>query len=113
MCSELAACVSYSVARRFCFFDAQSINYIIKSLLFTHATLCYDSTCCDMSVPEVLLKQLNESSWLLTRVLRSTCPTLCFKEIWISPKIRVLLSGTYCLQCFDTVGWAAGRASGL
>jgi len=26
--------------------------------------------------------------------LPSTCPTLCYKEIWVSPKIRVLPSGT-------------------
>jgi len=27
--------------------------------------------------------------------------------------IYLLLCGLQCLQCFDTVGWAAGRASGL
>ena len=26
---------------------------------------------------------------------------------------HVLIIVTLCLQCFDTVGWAAGRASGL
>ena len=26
---------------------------------------------------------------------------------------RVVMEMQYCLQCFDTVGWAAGRASGL
>ena len=25
----------------------------------------------------------------------------------------LLLFGVVCLQCFDTVGWVAGRASGL
>jgi len=25
----------------------------------------------------------------------------------------LLISWFYCLQCFDAVGWAAGRASGL
>ena len=25
----------------------------------------------------------------------------------------ILACPTYCLQCFDTVGWASGRASGL
>ena len=29
---------------------------------------------------------------------------------WLSSFFR---SGTLCLQCFDAVGWAAGRASGL
>ena len=27
--------------------------------------------------------------------------------------IRVVHGSNYCLQCFDAVGWAAGRASGL
>jgi len=27
--------------------------------------------------------------------------------------ITTLMREWYCLQCFDTVGWAAGRASGL
>jgi len=27
--------------------------------------------------------------------------------------IQVYDKNNYCLQCFDTVGWAAGRASGL
>ena len=70
---------------------------------------CYDSTCCDMSVPEVLLKQLNESSWLLARVLRSTYPTLCFKEIWISPKL-----GYFSLEliAFSALTLLVGRQEG-
>jgi len=28
-------------------------------------------------------------------------------------KTKVMISGEHCLQCFDAVGWAAGRASGL
>jgi len=34
---------------------------------------------------------------------------------WASPPLdwyQIILIGT-CLQCFDTVGWVAGRASGL
>ena len=31
---------------------------------------------------------------VLARRLPSICPTLCYKEIWVSPKIRVLPSGT-------------------
>jgi len=27
--------------------------------------------------------------------------------------IDVLSTATFCLRCFDAVGWAAGRASGL
>jgi len=37
---------------------------------------------------------LNESSWIFGRRLFSTCPTLCYNEIQISTKIRVLPSGT-------------------
>ena len=28
-------------------------------------------------------------------------------------KSKLLTCGYYCLQCFDAVGWATGRASGL
>jgi len=28
-------------------------------------------------------------------------------------RIIVIVAGCMCLQCFDTVGWASGRASGL
>jgi len=41
----------------------------------------------------VLSKRLNESDWCLAWGLLSTCPTLCSKEIQVSPKIRVLSSG--------------------
>ena len=37
---------------------------------------------------------LNQPSWFLAWELHSTLPTLCFKEIQVSPKIRVLPSGT-------------------
>ena len=39
----------------------------------------------------VVSKRLDESSWFLAR---RTYPTLCYKEIWVSPKIRVLPSVT-------------------
>jgi len=35
-------------------------------------------------------KPLDESSWVLALKLPSTYPILCYMEIWISPKIRVL-----------------------
>jgi len=42
----------------------------------------------------VLSKRLNESSWFLARELHLTYPAPCYKEIWVSPKIRVLPSET-------------------
>ena len=39
----------------------------------------------------------------LRRMVRMTQPTI----------LPVTLLIVYCLQCFDAVGWAAGRASGL
>jgi len=45
--------------------------------------------------PSLQLKWLDGSSWFLAWRLLSTSPTLCFKEIQICAKIRVLLSGTF------------------
>jgi len=42
----------------------------------------------------IVSKRLDESSWFLAWRLPSTYPTLRYKEIWVSPKIRVLPSGT-------------------
>jgi len=42
----------------------------------------------------VLLKWLNELGWFLAWELPSTYPTLCYREILVPPKIRVLPSGT-------------------
>ena len=38
--------------------------------------------------------------------------TLCHSVI-IFVVILVLMPSVLCLQCFDAVGWVAGRASGL
>jgi len=33
---------------------------------------------------------------------------------WVWSRLfQVVYIGIWCLQCFDAVGWAAGRASGL
>ena len=42
----------------------------------------------------IVSKRLDESTWVLAcrPKLRSTCPTLCYMEMWVSPKIRVLPS---------------------
>ena len=42
----------------------------------------------------IVSKRLDESSRVSTRRLPSTFPTLCYEEIWVSPKIRVLPSRT-------------------
>ena len=42
---------------------------------------------------DVLLKWLDGSSWLLAWKLPSTYPTLCYKEIQASAKLRILFSG--------------------
>ena len=39
-------------------------------------------------------KRLDESNWFSARRLLSTCPTLCYEEIRVSPQIRELPSGT-------------------
>jgi len=49
--------------------------------------------CLCLSEVGVLLKRLNESGWFLARELHSTYPTLCYKEIHVPLKIRVLPSG--------------------
>jgi len=38
------------------------------------------------------------------------CNIAVFSSTWLS---SVSLICGHCLQCFDAVGWAAGRASGL
>jgi len=38
---------------------------------------------------------MNESGWFLARQLPSTYPTVCYKEIQVPSKIRVLPSGTF------------------
>jgi len=49
--------------------------------------------CLRLSVFGVLLKRLDGSSWFLVWRLLSTYPTLCYNEIVLSVKIRVLISG--------------------
>ena len=48
----------------------------------------------------VLSKRLNKSGWFLVWKLLSTYPALCFKEILVTSKIRVLFSATL-LQTLD------------
>ena len=46
-----------------------------------------------LSQAGIVAKRLEESSWFLAWRLPSNYPTLCCKEIWASPEIRVLPSG--------------------
>ena len=58
----------------------------------------------------VVWKRLDESSWFLARRLSSTYPTLCCKEIWVSPKITVLSYGTLS-QTSDLENFATASCS--
>ena len=65
--------------------------------------------CLRLSQVGVLQKCLNESSWFLARELPSTHPTLCYKGIQVSPKIKELPSGTC---AFSTLTLLVGRQEG-
>ena len=78
----------------------------LKDLIFTarryagavHAVVVCPSVCLSVCPfvrqTVVVSKRLDKSSWFLARRLPSTIPTLCYKEIGVSPKIKVLPSGT-------------------
>ena len=66
-------------------------RYMLSSRVRLSARLSVTSQYC--------IKRLDESSWVFW--LPSTYPTLSYKEIWLSPKIRVLSSGTL----FQTPEW--------
>jgi len=62
-----------------------------------------------LSQASIVSKQLDKSSWVLAWRLPFTYPTLCFREIWACPKIRVLPSGTVPnsgLENFATPSWS-------
>jgi len=65
---------------------------------FYRATLCCRrvsvSSSVRLSKAGIVSQRLDESSWFLAWRLLSTCHTLCYMEIWGSPKIRALPSGT-------------------
>jgi len=65
--------------------DAMLARYLLSS--------CVRLSVCS-SQAGVVSKRLDESSWLSAWRLSSICPTLCSKKISVSPKIRVLPSGT-------------------
>ena len=66
---------------------------------FYRAKLCQRGICCRRvsvrpSQTGIVSKRLDESSWFSARRLPSTYPTLCYKEISVSPKLWLLPSGT-------------------
>jgi len=69
--------------------------------------LCHKTYCTLKKINE----RVNFSSFLILRIL-------CLRYIWcyslltLHPFIHCTF-GHYILQCFDAVGWVAGRASGL
>jgi len=64
-----------------------SAVFAVDLCLFVRLSVC-------PSQAGIVSKQLDESSWFLARRLPSTDPTLCCKEIWVSPKVRVVPCGT-------------------
>ena len=66
------------------------------NMFYYRATLCERGNCWHrVSVcPSVMSKVQDESSWLLLWRLLSTYPTLCCKEILVSPTPWALHSGT-------------------
>ena len=58
--------------------------------LFNTAFYCVMLCCRSVQQASIVSKRLDESSWLLAQRLL----TLCYKEIWVLPEIRVLSSGT-------------------
>ena len=71
--------------------------------------LCLSVFVC-LSQVGVLLKRMNEPGWFLARELHSTYPTLCYKEIHVSSKIRVLPSGIL-LKTLDLENFATAYRS--
>jgi len=55
-------------------------------------------------------KRLNKSGWFLAWELPSMYPTLCFQEIQVSSKIRLLPAGTL-LQTLDLENFARAYGS--
>ena len=70
-------------------------------MLAHHYPLPGACVCVCLSHVSIVSNQLDRSSWFSAGRLPLSYPTLCYKEIWIFPKIRVIVSGTL-LQTVDT-----------
>ena len=51
-------------------------------------------SCVRLPQAGIVSKRLDESRWFLAWMLPSTYSTLCYQEIWVSPKVGILPSGT-------------------
>jgi len=62
------------------------------NMIYTRTTLLTQVLAMALCLSQVgvLLKWLNKSGWFLAWELSFTYPTLCYKEIRVHPKIRVL-----------------------
>ena len=49
----------------------------------------------------------------VTSVVRTSSMVFKYLMLDVALELMVVSESTKCLQCFDAVGWAAGRASGL
>ena len=72
-------------------------RYASAGTNYGRASVCL---CLCLSQVDVLSKRSNESGWSLAWKLLSADPTLWFKEIQVSSRIGILLSGTL-LQALD------------
>jgi len=65
------------------------------------------------SQANIMSKHVNRSSCVTVKRLALAYHTLCYKGSEDSIQLRSFILKIQCLQCFDAVGWAAGRTSGL
>jgi len=72
-----------------------SCFFLFTARRYASASTCYGLCLC-LSQVGVLLKWLNNLGWFHAWKLLSTYRTLCFKEIWVPPEIRVHPSRTSC-----------------
>ena len=83
--------------------DATLARYMLSSCVrpFVRPSVC---------LPVCHKPVLYQNDWFLPRRLPSTYPTLCCKEIWVSPKIMALPSGTL-FQTLDLENFATASRS--
>jgi len=79
------------------------MKWLIKPIVifttqrYASAVCCRRVSVCPSVCPSqagIVSKRQDESIWYLARRLTSTFPALCYQEIWLSPKIRILPFGT-------------------
>jgi len=81
---------------RYCYLWANLfLFFLFTARRYASASTCYGLCLC-LSQVGVLLKWLNNLGWFHAWKLLSTYRTLCFKEIWVPPEIRVHPSRTSC-----------------